>query len=171
MTIRAGHKVTVADFDATAIVVPPYLHAYQVSGATQTLTTVTWTEITMTGEIIDTKNAHSTSVNTARYTPTVAGYYECLGVVAFAVDTVGDRIAQFRKNGAIVTGGAPYQGTAAMNGAALSFGFAHADATISCNGSTDYISLWGQHNKGSNLATASDANSCSFMIVKWVAPL
>lgn len=169
MTYSAGQRLTAGVLNGANP--GAYLHVYQVAAATQTLTTATWTEITFTGEILDTINCHSTSVNTARYTPNVPGYYKCAGAVAFAVSTTGDRVAQFRKNGSVLTGAAPYEGEPAMNGTGLSFGFARADATIACNGSTDYISLWGQHNHGSNLGTASDANSCSFMICQWVAPL
>lgn len=147
----------------------PYLHAYQSSTGTQTLTTTTATAITFDAEILDTLGAHSTSVNPSRFTPTVAGYYKCIGQVCFAVDTTGDRTAWFHKNGASVTGATPYGGIPAMNGTGLSYGFAHAFATILCNGSTDYIELFGEHNKGSNLATASDGNSCSYMIIEWVS--
>jgi hypothetical protein len=167
MTFSAGQRLTAGVLNAA--VPNAYVHVYQIAAGTQTLTTATWTEITHTGEIVDTINAHSTVTNTARVTPNIPGYYRCRGRVAFATSTVGDRIAQVRKNGAVVTGAGPYSGIPAMNGTGLSFGFADADATHLMNGTTDYISLWGQHNVGSNLATASDANSCSFMICEWVA--
>lgn len=144
----------------------PYLHAYQ--SVVQTLTTTATTEIIMQSEIIDNTNRHN--VANGRFMPNVAGYYRCFGIVAFDVSVTGDRVARFRKNGADVTGGAPYSSMPAMNGTGFSGGFAIAGATIQCNGSTDYISLWGAHNHGSNLNTNVGSNAASYMIIEWVAP-
>lgn len=162
-TFSAGRYVTAAQLNSK-----PYVHAYQ--GSAQTLTTGTWGEITMGSEVVDTNSFHSTSSNTARCTPTIAGWYRCYGLVLFTGDTTGDRAAQFRKNGSQVAE-LPYGPMPSMKGTGLVGGAAIAAGTVSCNGTTDYISLWGIHNKGSNLdtlVTAGIANS--FWIIEWVAP-
>lgn len=167
MAITIGHKAVPSDFTKT------YFHGYQT--AVQALANATWVAITFTGEVVDTISGHSVSSNTSRYTPTTAGYYKCVGQVTTAVSTAGDRVAQFRKNGSVVTSGsdgdAPYSGVPSMKGTGLSFGMAFAWATIKCNGSTDYIELYGQQNSGGSLNTASDTNSRCFFIAEWVAPL
>lgn len=158
MAFSVGHKLAASELNN------PYFHGIQV--VTQTLTTATPTAITFTSEIVDTHNWHSTSSNTSRYTPQIAGYYQCIGFVSFAADTTGDRVAAFRKNGSRLDG-ANYGSMPALNGAVYAAGSCWAAATILCNGTTDYIELWGEHNKGSNLATAYAATlNASFMIIE-----
>lgn len=159
-TFVANKRLTAAQLN-----LKPYLHAYQT--VTQTLTTSVWAEITMDAEAVDTLSGHSVVTNTARYTPTVAGWYRCTGQVGFAVNGTGSRLAQFRKNGAQVDT-APYGPSVAqaVNGGAWAHG------TISCNGTSDYISLWGWQSSGAGLATAYVAgNVMSTMMIEWVAPL
>lgn len=148
--------------------VRPYLHAYQATAQAAVASGSVFSVI-FDAETLDNINGHSTSVNPTRYTPSVAGRYECIGGIAYAPNTAGDRIAQFRKNSLQVVGDAPYGAMPAMNGASLAAGFAYAFATLQCNGTTDYIELWGQHNAGVSLATTVASSTTSFMIVKWVA--
>lgn len=147
MDFAAGEEPTATKLNG---IFQSVTHAYQTS--TQTLTTATWTAITMNAEAYDPRGLHSTSANTSRFTPNVAGRYKCFGMVAFAGDTTGDRAAQFRKNGA-QTDELPYGPMPAMNGTGLVAGAAFAMGTVALNGSTDYVELYGIHNKGSNLAT------------------
>lgn len=125
-------------------------HAYQTS--VQTLANVTWTAITMNAEQYDPNGFHSTSSNTSRFTPTVAGEYYCHGMVAFANSTAGDRVAQFWKNGVQVDS-LPFGGAAAANGTGLMGGIAFAMGTVHLNGTTDYVELMGIHSHGGNLNT------------------
>lgn len=94
-------------------------------------------------EDIDTHGFHDTAVNTSRVTPTVAGYYECKGSVVFAART-DYRIMDgfFRKNGATIIAAG---GRRSENGATTStYQVAGAIfATVSFNGTTDYIELLG----------------------------
>lgn len=141
----------------------PTLAAYQT--VTQSINNTTATAITMTSEVIDSENGHSNVSNTSRYTPTKAGYYLCIGQVAWGLNTTGDRTAQFRKNGATLDG-APYGSEPALNGAAFLFGGSYAMAVIFCNGTTDYIELWGNQNSGAALSTAYSAGgTSSFMSI------
>jgi hypothetical protein len=144
----------------------PSFAAYQVT--TQSVTNTVATAITMTAEVLDTINGHSNSSLTSRYTPSVPGYYMCIGQVAWALSTAGDRNAQFRKNGATLDG-APYGSEPALNGAAFIFGGSYAMAVILCNGTTDYIELFGNQNSGGALNTAYSAGgTSSFMSIWWM---
>lgn len=146
--------------------VHPYLHAYQTAAQTMA-TSGTWYEISMGGEIADTISGHSTTTNNARYTPSQAGTYKCLGVITWAGNITGDRLARFRKNGAeVTTGAAGYMAMSAANTTSAA-SMAWAGATLDCNGTTDYISLWGQQTSGGSLDTfASGAFTNSFMIIE-----
>lgn len=164
-TWTAGETVTAAMLntnlrDAVSwLVTRPYLHAYQT--AAQTFSNATFAAVTMGGELVDTITGHSTSVNTSRYTPNIAGNYLCLGQIAFDGNATGQRVAQFRKNGSAVTG----SGYAGFAGFAPGFAVntAFSLATINVNGSTDYIELWGTQNSGGSLGT-DVTNSAACMV-------
>lgn len=155
----------IQDLDAVIPTPFPKLHAYQSSSVTQTLATGVDEAIEFDAEVLDTINGHSLVTNNTRYTPTVAGKYKCFGQMAVDVNATGNRIAHFRKNGARDLG-APYSGFRAPVGAD-SIGVAVAGALISCNGTTDYIELWGYQSSGGNLDTFSDATSNSFMQIEY----
>lgn len=153
-----------------AIGAPPYVHVYQVNGATQNIVNTTHTALTFTAEIKDTNNTHSNVTNTSRVTPTQAGMYECHGTVSFIGAAAGMFMCQFRKNGAVVLGAAPYQSQLATNQASLS-NTAQAFASIQCNGTTDYIELWAWHVFGGTTATFSNTtDEHSAMLVRYVCP-
>lgn len=163
MPILAGRKARASDFPNTLVQVNQTV--------TQSIVTGTRTAITHTAEVVDLINGHSNVSNTARYTPTTPGWYECDGQVAFGITAAILAIAaQFRKNGA--------QSDNAPESYSLTRNSAGNANTVSCqglfsmNGSSDYIELYGWHNQGTNLSTYYLANfSCSFMRIKWVAPL
>jgi hypothetical protein len=160
----AGRKARASDF------VVAYAHVYQVTG--QSINNQTDTAVTFTGEILDTANGHSSVSNTSRYTPTIPGYYRCHGEIAWAM--VADatfRACHFRKNGARADGG-PHDTETNQNTATLVNTVTKCEATYAMNGSTDYIEIWGWHNRGSALSTLYTANvTNSFMIIEWKAPL
>lgn len=161
---KAGAKARASDFPSA------HLHVYQVT--TQSITSSLDTPITFTAEILDTINGHSSVSNTSRYTPTIPGYYRCIGQVAWGL--VADatfRACHFRKNGARVDGG-PHGTETNQNTASVLNTVTTAWATFTMNGSTDYIELYGWHNRGSALSTAYTANvTNSLMICEWKAPL
>lgn len=162
MPYTAGQKLRASDLN------PPILHMYQ--STTQSLADTTWAAITMNAEFIDTQNGHSTTVNNSRFTPNRAGLYELFGQVSFAVNSVGDRGAQFRKNGSQIIQ-APY-GVYRAPATAAFFGAANCSATIELNGTTDYIELWGIQNSGAALSTASTSPFVnSYVIGRWIAAI
>ena len=133
----------------------PVCHLYQTSVGTQSLVNITATAITFTGEIVDDLNGHSSAPNPSRYTPPVAGYYECFGTVVLGATGAYDFLAQFRKNGNVVLGAAPYGSTRTFASGFVAV-TAQAFATFSMNGTTDYIELWTNQNSGGPISTFSN---------------
>lgn len=151
----------------TAVLTRPFVHAYQTSA--QPLANITQTAINLQADLYDPLGWHSTAINLPRITPTIPGWYDCWAQVMFDVSTAGDRSAHFRFNGATLLG-APYSAAPALNGAAFLPGCAFAQATILCNGTTDYLEVWAQHNTGGSLNTFVSAGlTASTVKVEWKA--
>lgn len=150
-----------------------YCHVYQANGATQSIANTTPTALTFTApEIADTHGFHSTSVNPSRITPTIPGRYRCTGMAAVAPTASGPFTVQFRKNGAVVLGSAAYGTEHAVN-QAFAANTAETEATISCNGSTDYIELFVNFNFTAT-PTATFSNTTdqhSWMLVEYLGPI
>jgi len=101
----------------------------------QSVTSSTWTKVTLGNEIFDTNNCFASS----RFTPTVAGYYQFNGVVrgVSASNNVTATSAAIYKNGTIYTA----SNTVVNTGIS---GLANAvSGLIYLNGSTDYVELYG----------------------------
>jgi hypothetical protein len=156
--------------DAVNRLTLPYLHVYQVNGSTQSISNITPTPVTFTAEIVDNINCHSTSSNTSRYTPNVPGKYKCWGQVVYAASgTTFEIVAQFRKNGSVVLGAAPYGPVKAFSSAFVAMA-AQCVGTFDMNGTTDYIELYTNQNSGGSLNTFSNTTDMhSFMIIERVA--
>lgn len=145
----------------------PVLQMRQVTGSTQTLTASTPAAITMTGEDIDTLNAHSTVSNTSRFTPNVAGTYAFWGQLCVATGTALTMVTQFRLNGN-QTLRAPYAMFTTTT-QAFAFNTARCAALIQMNGTTDYVELYG--NVSSTIATAANAtDACSWVMAEYWGP-
>jgi hypothetical protein len=104
----------------------PAFSAYQSSA--QTLSTSTATKLTFTTEEFDTNNNFASST----FTPTVAGYYQVSGGIQVSTTRCDVQVLIY-KNGAVWKQGG--------------YGSSQAANTVSglvyCNGSTDYIDLYG----------------------------
>lgn len=145
----------------------PYVHLYQSSTGTQTVANVTPTAVTFNAEVIDNPAGtgfHSTVSNISRVVPTVAGRYFLVGGVCYPAAGTGSFNAQFRKNGAVVLGAAPYQDKQLYTSGSVALS-AQCHATLTANGTTDYFELWTSQNSGGNLTTFSNAtDQHSFLI-------
>lgn len=169
-TWAAGETVTAAMMNTEIrdavnwLLAKPYFHGY--TTASQTLADSTPAAILLAAEVVDTINGHSTSVNTSRYTPNIAGKYRCVGQVSWEPLNSGQRSALFRKNGVELTNAGNPHGSYMSFDSGFVGGASPAFATIACNGTTDYIELWGKHNAGPNIDT--DGPNVSFFIAEWI---
>ena len=103
------------------------------------VTTGTFTKIPFNAEFFDTNNNFDSTTN-YRFTPTVAGYYQVNAGLYFSGSASVTRgIIAFYKNGSQYNLGtmmSPY--TSTNNGIAVT------SCLIYCNGSTDYIEVYGR---------------------------
>jgi hypothetical protein len=140
----------------------PRAHMRQI--VAQTLTTSTWSPITMTAEDKDTLNAHSTSSNTSRYVAQRAGSYEFSGGVTFAPNATGSRLLKWMKNSADINGS--QVATPVNSGSfdtALSARTIQIDLVVS-----DFVELAAWQNSGGNLSTGVVGIGQSSMSVKYL---
>ena len=138
-----GATITVA---ATAA---PAFSAYQSSA--QNITNATITKVTFTSEEFDTNNNYASST----FTPTVAGYYQVNGCLAF-VSPVSTSVIIVYKNGVRFKDGVLGSPTALTNQGS------NVSALIYMNGSTDYLELYGFHSAGSTVATVATVYAVYF---------
>ena len=123
------------------IVTPAPAFSYYQSSA-QTLSSQTMTKLTFTSSEFDTTGGMFAS---SRFTPTVAGYYMMSGGFEVA-STATILILRLYKNGLGVK--------AFANTSPSTVTAAFGSAMVYCNGSTDYIELYGYVNTGQNLNAA-----------------
>jgi hypothetical protein len=120
----------------------PTFSYYQ--SASQTLATNTATKLTFTSNNWDTTSGMFAS---SRFTPTVAGYYVVDGGFEVGTAYTGGE-CNIYKNGSVFKSGM------AVNGGNIANRFA-ISALVYCNGSTDYIELYGYISIGQATSTGS----------------
>jgi hypothetical protein len=112
----------------------------------QSVTTSTWTKVTLDTEEFDTNTNFDNATN-YRFTPTVAGYYQINGAVAGSgtANTQTACTCAIYKNGTIYKQGSSWNSSASVtsNMAAV------VSALIFFNGSTDYVELYGYNTQTS----------------------
>jgi hypothetical protein len=119
----------------------PTFSYYQSSA--QTLSSATITKLTFTSNDWDTTSGMFAS---SRFTPTVAGYYQVSGSMGFN-SASSSAILYIYKNGA------DYKRFTNTNPALVSS--LNGSAMVYCNGSTDYIELYGYASVGQALINNS----------------
>jgi len=133
---------------AAASTTPTYLGVSAHKNTNQTLSNATFTAITLEAESFDTDAFHSTSTNTSRFTvPTgKGGKYLVSGVVAYAFNATGSRIAAVYKNGSLVNYSSVLQAaTAGSSGTYVPISF-----VISLVAG-DYVEVFGYQASGGDL--------------------
>jgi len=114
----------------------PCFSAY-LSAAQTGITSSTWTKVLCNTEEFDLTAAYD-NVTNYRFTPLVAGYYQVCGSVGVSSASGMTRVAAaIYVTGVLTVKGsdnAPYTSTA---------GNASVSGIVYCNGSTNYIELWG----------------------------
>jgi hypothetical protein len=144
-----GNLVTIPSVTGTAMVSGnmPAFSAYA-DATTQTLTTATYTKILFQTEEFDTNNNFASS----RFTPTVAGYYQVNSQLLFPSLAGLTCLVAIYKNGADFKEGTRIAIAATLSGAV------NVSALVYCNGSTDYIEIYGQQSSGTSQNLAGTNN-------------
>jgi hypothetical protein len=129
----------------------PAFRAYL--GSNQTLSSATFTKLSLNTETFDT-NSNFDSTTNYRFTPTVAGYYQInANVYASAGTNTTQVYSALYFNGSAVS----------KSGGTLASGnyndiFAPVSDIIYFNGSTDYLELWGRIAGSGTLSIISGSN-------------
>jgi len=143
-----GNLVTVPSVTGTAMVSGnmPAFSAYLNSA--QTLSSNTFTKITLNAEEYDTANAFDSTTN-YRFTPQVAGYYQFNMQISIATTTC-NIIPTLYKNGTAYIRSSNLQTTSeSVSGSWM----------VYLNGSTDYVELWASISTGQGLSTGISNSS------------
>ena len=142
ITTSTGGTITVPTPTGTMMVSGnmPAFSAYQSSA--QTLSSNTVTKLTFTTEEFDTNNCFASST----FTPTVAGYYLVTAGMEVSSSSTGMILYVFKS-------GSNYKKLTNSNPAAITG--VNGSALVYCNGSTDYIEIYGLVATGQALVAAS----------------
>jgi len=142
LTIDSSQNVAFAKGFTVGSTAFPTFSYYQSSA--QTLSGATNTKITFTSNDWDTTSGMFAS---SRFTPTVAGYYVVDGSITMSSSFCGGETLIY-KNGSNFKSGAGVGGGSVGNRFTVS-------GLVYCNGSTDYIEIYGYVGVGQALATGS----------------
>jgi hypothetical protein len=112
--------------------------------STQSISSGTYTKVTLDNEVFDTNNNFASST----FTPTVAGYYIVTGstIIQSAASAV---LVQIYKNGTSVSAGSSYPASGQISAVAST------TAVVYCNGSTDYLELYAYQGTAGSLTIGS----------------
>jgi hypothetical protein len=151
-TVAGTNTVTIPATTGTVMVssAMPAFSAY--NSTTQSISTATFTKVTLDTELFDTNSNFASS----RFTPTVAGYYQ---IIASVRDGTGGATGQFisniYKNGSVLN-----QNVVACAGAV---GITSVcSAIIYMNGSTDYLEQYVYQASGFAMNISASSNTTYF---------
>lgn len=162
MSFASGRRLSAAQLERIAN--PPRAALRQ--DTFQTLTTLTWTSLTLDFEEWDvpTPGGHSTTVNASRYTSQIDGLFHVVGKASFVANSNGARGCRIAKNGTA----RPMSEVVLPSSANMStFNFAVSSFPVLVELSVgDYVEVQGWQNTGSNLNTAvsSDGTKSGMML-------
>jgi hypothetical protein len=129
--LSAGPTITGANITVASTAAPAFSAR---NDTTQSFTTGVLTKVTLGTEEFDTNSNFASS----RFTPTVAGYYQ-INAVAYVVGTASTYGYCF-----IVKNGVQYQiGNFNQPYASTTASISFASVVLYCNGTTDYVELYG----------------------------
>lgn len=117
-------------------------------------------------EVLDSMSGHSNTTNPSRYTPQAPGLYWASGTVAFAALSGA---ASYRRAWIRVNGGNQHGLVGSIDQASGVTCAVTASGLVQCNGTTDYIEVWGGQASGSTLSTTSSSDYTSALTVFWVS--
>lgn len=117
----------------------PAFSAY-LNPSNQSITTGTWTKVTLNTEEFDTASAFDSTTN-YRFTPLTAGYYQIQGSIQLngTANTQTTAACSIYKNGTIYKQGSTWSSASSVTVNMLQT----VSAVVYFNGSTDYVELYG----------------------------
>lgn len=136
VTIDTSQNVAFAKGFTVGATAAPTFSAY--NNANQSISTSTLTKVRFNAEEWDTNNNFDSTTN-YRFTPTVAGYYQC----SFAFSTEPSSPVVTRVFGQFWKNGAEYKFANDFNGSTVTGSEPTGSCLIYCNGSTDYVEVYG----------------------------
>jgi hypothetical protein len=152
VTIDASQNVTLAKGLTVGATAAPTFMAY--NNANQSISSATLTKVRFNVEEWDTNNNFDSTTN-YRFTPTVAGYYQC----SFAFSTEPSSGVITRVFGQFWKNGAEYKFGNDFNGATVTGSEPTGSCLIYCNGSTDYVEIYGYINGGTPVIRGTQAST------------
>ena len=123
------------------------------SASTQSVSASTWTKVTFDVEEFDTNNNFASN----RFTPTVAGYYQISARINFGTTLISNGNIAIYKNGSAYKRGS-FLNASATSGEQATI----VSSLVYCNGSTDYVEIYGNVNGTTPLFYGSDTLSTYF---------
>jgi hypothetical protein len=147
ITTSTGGTITIPTPTGTMMVSGnmPAFSAY--NNATQTISNVTTTKISLNTEEFDTNNNFDSTTN-YRFTPTVAGYYQINFGCGLSGTTVNGLIV-----GVIYKNGVAYKNIYSSYQSTTGNGGVEVSTIVSMNGSTDYIEFYLYQSTGASQPT------------------
>jgi hypothetical protein len=136
LQLKSG-GTTIATISSTGIttqVGAPAFSAYR--STSQFISSATFTKVQCNTEEFDTNSNYDNATN-YRFTPTVAGYYQISGCIAFASSTKVEFLTSIFKNGSEFKRGAYVAISTSKNENCP------VSALVYLNGTTDYVELYG----------------------------
>jgi hypothetical protein len=112
----------------------------------------TFTKVTFDVEDFDTNSNFASS----RFTPTVAGYYQINTSIAVSGNATGRLLLAIFKNGSAYIYGNNLPNSTSYPPISV------ASGVLYCNGSTDYVEIYGLQSSGGTLSLGSDNSSYKF---------
>jgi hypothetical protein len=144
----AGDQVAATDLNTIDLREPPICIAKASGTPTVTIPTGGG-PVALDTDVLDPLNWHNPVTNNSRITPTINGYYQCIGNVQFIGGTGGTnprRWAAIRQNGSTQNFGV----VMAASGGAVNMG-AQVVLNLVLNGTTDYVELMAGQDSGASI--------------------
>jgi hypothetical protein len=165
----AGEVATAANVNTFGTAInflktPPIFEANQTVAQSFSSASTPTTGLTVTTEVVDSANGHSTSTNTSRYVAVYPGWYEAGGGIAFAANATGSRGCDWAVNGAALNGTHAWL---PANGS----GYTAVPARVKklFLNATDYVEEWGSQTSGAGLNTSVASVEQPSFSLKWIS--
>lgn len=145
------------------LLAPPIFQGRQT--VAQSLTSGSYTALTLDAEDVDSANGHSTSSNTSRYTAQYAGWANVQGACAVSSSAAGRRLAKLRLNGVTDVNGSAVP---IFSGITNTIKVATPLMKVFFNVG-DYVETMGAQESGGALNTAVTGPEQSMMGYEWLS--